>query len=128
MSTSYDTPVHPARESHKLHSGRYAHENLPLLPCAARPAWHLRNNNLLGLQAAFQCGTIHHHCAGVSLSKPTDAHPSMVAGDDIVKIGQYMRMWEGPLANQTYDQLVRNDLQGLDNIMYLMVNDPTPGQ
>lgn len=128
MSTSYDTPVRPARESHKVHSGRYSHEDLPALPCAARPAWHLRDNNLLGLQVAFQCGTVHHHCAGVSLSKPTDTGDHRVTGGDTTKIDNYLSQWEGPLSDQTRDDLSKNDLRGLDNVLYLMIFDPTPGQ
>jgi hypothetical protein len=128
MSTAYDTPVRPAPESTKIHSGRYAHDRLPARPCSATPAWHLRNNNLLGLQAAFQCGTVHHHCTGVDLAKATDNEDHRVTGGDTTKIDNYLGQWEGPVSDQTRDDLAKNDLRGLDNVLYLMEYDPTPGQ
>lgn len=128
MTVTYDTPIKPAPESHKIHSGRYSHDQLPVLPCSARPAWHLRNNNLLGLQAAFQCGTIHHACAGVTLVKPTDLQDHRVSGGDTTKIDNYLGQWDGPMSDQTRDDLAKNDLRGLDNVLYLMIYDPTPGQ
>lgn len=128
MSTAYDTPVRPVREFAHVHSGRYAHDRLPARPCADTPAWHLRNNNLIGLQVAFQCGTVHHNCSGVSLAKATDDQPKINSGDDTSKIDGYLHLWSGPLTTQVRYDLARNNLNGLDGLLYLASNDPTPGQ
>jgi hypothetical protein len=128
MSVSYDTPVRPVPEQSKIHSGRYTHDQLPQLPCSARPTHHLRDNNLLGLQAAFQCGTVHHSCTGVRLSKITDNNPlfNRANGSHVGKINRYMRSWSGPLSDQTRDDLAANDLRGLSTFFYLSTNDPHP--
>lgn len=130
MSVSYDTPVRPTRKPVKIHSGAFTHDQLPALPCSARKTHHLRTNNLLGLQAAFQCNTIHHACKGVTLAKPTDDNPhvSGVRDPGTAKIDNYFRFWEGPLSDQTRDDLRKNDLDALGDFLYLAYNDPTPGQ
>lgn len=70
-------------------------------------------------------GTLVTRRSGVSLAKTTDA--TMVAGDDTTKIDKYLGQWYGPMSDQTRDDLAKNDLRGLDNVLYLMIWDPTPG-
>lgn len=70
-------------------------------------------------------GTLVTRRSGVSLAKATDV--TMVAGDDTTKIDKYLEQWYGPMSDQTRDDLAKNDLRGLDNVLYLMIWDPTPG-
>jgi hypothetical protein len=75
-------------------------------------------------------GTLVPRTSGVSLAKVTDNDGSdhYVTGGDTTKIDNYLGAWYGPMSDQTRDDLARNDLRGLDNVLYLMVWDPTPGQ
>lgn len=122
MATVVDTP----NGTRFVHD----HDSIPALPCAARPTHHLRTNNLLALQAYFACGTVHHKCAGVSLAKPTDTNPlvSGVREPGTARVDAYLKGWDGPLSDQTREDLAKNDLRGLDNLLYLAYWDPTPGQ
>jgi hypothetical protein len=103
----------------KIHSGVAEHSKLPKLPCSDRPTHHLRDNNLLALQAAFQCGTVHHACAGVSLAKPSDTVP--VAEFDYlftptwlntVKLAASLdKIFPPDQSDKVYDALTANDLR-----------------
>lgn len=106
------------------------HDQIPALPCSARSTHHLRTNNPLALQAAFACGTVHHNCTGVSLAKPTDDNPhvSGVRDPGTARVDRYLSQWDGPLSDQTRDDLRKNDLRALDDFLYLSYNDPTPGK
>jgi hypothetical protein len=92
------------------------------LPCAKRAHQHLYSNNPVALQMAFACGTVHHNCSGVSLAKATDDNPlvSGVRDPGTAKIDSYLRTWDGPLSDQTREDLRKNDLNGLDNLLYLI--------
>lgn len=120
MATVVDTP----NGTRFVHD----HDSIPALPCAARPTHHLHTNNLLALQAYFACGTVHHSCTGVSLTKITDNNPlfNRANGSYVGKINRYFRTWSGPLSDQTRDDLAKNDLRGLYNFLYLAANDPHP--
>jgi hypothetical protein len=105
------------------------HSKITARPCSARATHHLRTNNPLALQLAFACGTVHHSCTGVSLTKASDADGPMInAGTDGHRVYMYLaREWSGPLSCQSWDDLRKNDLRGLSNMLYLAANDPHPG-
>lgn len=66
----------------------------------------------------------------VSLGKRTD-HLSIYrhrVGNYGSRMFAYLSQWSGPLSDQTREDLARNDLRGLDNLFYLITNDPSPGQ
>ena len=62
---------------------------------------------------------------GVSLDKPL-GH-TFHSTYKTPQVDAYLRQWEGPLSTQTTEDLYRNDLRGLDTLLYLMRWDPTPG-
>jgi hypothetical protein len=66
----------------------------------------------------------------VTLRKITDNNPLFYRanGSYVGHVNRYLRLWEGPLSDQTREDLTKNDLRGLDNFLYLTRWDPTPGQ
>jgi hypothetical protein len=66
----------------------------------------------------------------LTLSKITDNNPlfNRPNGSHVGRIRRYFAQWSGPLSEQTYADLGRNDLDGLSNAFYLRANDPHPGK
>jgi hypothetical protein len=80
----------------------------------------LSDNNLEGLRTSFAARPT------VDLTKPLGG--TYRENWKTPQVDTYLRQWEGPLSAQTSEDLRRNDLRGLDTLLYLMRWDPTPGQ